>query len=350
MTPFPASSIFADRDLPAVAASARRLPLLSDLGARTLEPMPVKGIAHDHIRLRGKCIVLRIPRLSQFGMAPHENLTYQAACFARAEPSGATPRLYGVLEPDHALPFGALAVEEIRGRPPRLPADLPGLAVSLARVHRLPVPAANGRPPLQNHHNPVGAMVALIERQSVYLEQAEIAPASLGQIEEEIDWARRFAERHRGEPQPVTLVVTDTQPGNFLIEAEGRAVAVDLEKMVYGSPAVDLAHATLYTSTRWDPEVCCELEPADVRRFEGQWLEAAGSELAAGVERWLAPMRRLTWLRSTTFFMKWLVESAGTGNWSSERLGPELASHVRRHVLDCLEPGTIERIRATFAD
>ena len=40
-----------------------------------------------------------------------------------------------------------------------------------------------------------------------------------------------------------------------MIEAAGRAVFVDLEKALYGSPAVDLAHASIYTSTMWDPEI-----------------------------------------------------------------------------------------------
>lgn len=348
MTSSPNPSTAADRDLAALVRSARRLPPLSDLAVSALEPMPIKGIAHDHVRLRGHGMLLRIPRLSQFGMAPRENLTYQAACFARAEPSGSTPRLYGILEPDKALPFGALAVEEIPGRPPRLPADLPGLARALARVHRLPVPDPTERPPLQNHADPVTAIVGLIERQSAYMEASDVSPEARRQIAEEIAWARDFAAAHAGRPQAATLVVTDTQPGNFLVDDDGRAVTVDLEKMVYGSPAVDLAHATLYTSTRWDPEVFCELDSAAVEGFQDQWLEAAGTALASSVEPWLAPMRRLTWLRSTTFFMKWLVESSGSGDWSAERLGPELAAHFRRHVLDCLTAGTIGRIRETF--
>ena len=49
-----------------------------------LEEMPEKGIAHRHYRISGSGRVLRVPRLSQWGMAPQENLAYQEACFRRA--------------------------------------------------------------------------------------------------------------------------------------------------------------------------------------------------------------------------------------------------------------------------
>ena len=48
-------------------------------------------------------------------------------------------------------------------------------------------------------------------------------------------------------------MLTDTHPGNFLIDetrdGEAKAVIVDLEKALYGSPGIDLAYATVYSST-----------------------------------------------------------------------------------------------------
>ena len=53
--------------------------------------------------------------------------------------------------------------------------------------------------------------------------------------------ARAEARRGAGD-QAITLVLTDTHPGNFLIRPDGQAVIVDLEKALYGSPGIDLAH------------------------------------------------------------------------------------------------------------
>jgi hypothetical protein len=51
-----------------------------------------------------------------------------------------------VIAPTPEIPMGALIVERIHGRPPRLPHDLPAFAEAMARVHALPVPPADARP------------------------------------------------------------------------------------------------------------------------------------------------------------------------------------------------------------
>ena len=93
-------------------AALRRLPGFDDVAAGDLEPMPVKGLVHAHIRIKGRGLVLRVPRLSHFGHDPVRSLAYQAACFERAWPSGATPELYGVIPVQPRIPNGALVVEE----------------------------------------------------------------------------------------------------------------------------------------------------------------------------------------------------------------------------------------------
>ncbi|XKH37638.1 hypothetical protein ACIU1J_20015 [Azospirillum doebereinerae] len=122
-------------------AALTRLPGLAALSADALEPMPLKGVAHDHVRLRGHGLVARVPRWSQMGLDPLAALDHQATAFRRAEPSGHTPRLVALLPPGEGLPMGALLVTEILGRTPRLPADMPAIARALAALHRLPVPA-----------------------------------------------------------------------------------------------------------------------------------------------------------------------------------------------------------------
>ncbi|HVG81567.1 MAG TPA: phosphotransferase, partial [Methylomirabilota bacterium] len=207
--------------------------------APELEPLRVKGIAHDHLRLRGTRLLVRVPRQSQFALPPEDNLRYQAACFERAHPSGHTPRLDAVIEPRPGLPMGALVVEEIAGRPMRLPGDLTRSAQALAAIHRLPVPPVAERPPLADHSDAIAGTLGFIERQWAFREALPLPPGTRRQLEEEIAWARAFAAAPKL-PQPVTLVATDSDPGNFLVDGGGRAVFVDLEKMLYGSPAIDL--------------------------------------------------------------------------------------------------------------
>ncbi|HEY0835872.1 MAG TPA: phosphotransferase, partial [Azospirillum sp.] len=189
--------------------------------------------------------------------------------------------------------------------------------------------------------DPVAATLALVERQATHFDAAGLAPAARARIAEELDAARR--DRH-DLSMPVTLVGTDVHPGNFLIDAAGKAWFTDLEKAQYGHPGIDLAHASLYTSTMWDPEVAAALEPADVAAFHDAWAAAVPADLAAAVRPWLQPLRRLTWLRTLSWMARWKVEG--------ERLSPgmpaDLCTHLRGRLDDVFHPDTIDRVRCDW--
>lgn len=321
----------------AFASALNALPAFADLPAGALEPMPRKGVAHDHIRIRGRGLVLRVPRWSQLGLDPAANLDQQATAFRRAAASGHTPELVAVLPPGEPLPMGALVVAEIAGRPPRLPQDMPAIARALASLHALPLPAPGDRPPLPAPPDPVAATLALIERQAAWFDRAGLVPAARERIRAELDAARSF---RLDAPVPVTLVGTDVHPGNFLIDAAGKAWFTDLEKAQYGHPAIDLAHASLYSSTRWDRDVDAVLTPAEVAAFHAAWEEAVPAPLAEAVRPWRKPMRRLTWLRTLSWMARWAVE----GKTLSPDMPESLAAHMDRHVADLLHPDSIERI------
>ena len=72
----------------------------------------------------------------------------------------------------------------------------------------------------------------------------------------------------------------DGHPGNFVVRADGGAVLVDLEKCRYSYPGLDLAHATLYTSTTWDVATHAVLTHDQVAEAYRQWADAVGPELA----------------------------------------------------------------------
>ena len=320
----------------ALRRALARLPGFEHSGRLRLQPLALTGLQHSHVRIRGARpgggpALLRIPRASHWGLAPAENLAYQAAVFRRAAPSGHTPALLGTIPPEPAIPFGALVVEEIAGRPPRLPAELPALAEALAAIHALPLPRARDRAPLIDQADPVAATLAIIVEQARYLESADIAPAARREIEDELAWARDFAATAARRRQPRRLVLTDTQPGNFIIERTGRAVAVDLEKAVYGAPAIDLAHLTLAPSTGWHPAAGARLTPAHVAGFYRHYLAVAEPAFAAALRPWLAPARRLTWLRTVTIFAK-MTAQARAGTWTGADLDPAFRAHVVGHI------------------
>ena len=313
-----------------------------------LAPMRAKGLIHAHVRIRATGAVLRVPRLSSFGLNPPDNLAYQAACFSRAAASGHVPKLIGVIPPQNSIPWGALIISEIVGGTPPAPEALPAIARALAAIHALPVPEAPGRAPVPSHDDPVAATLEVIEAQAQYLGAAGLAPAALAQIEEEVACARVFAADMAGAEMPVTLVGTDTHPGNFMTRTDGTAIFVDLEKMLYGAPAIDLAHATVYTSTMWDEDVATALSGEQVAGFYSAYFDAMPPELANRIWPWCGPLRRFTWLRTTTWCAKWRVESRDGAAWSAAQHDPTYIKSVRTRVADYFDPSTIEAIRAGF--
>lgn len=335
-------------DLSALQRALKAIDGFSAIGAGDLEPMRAKGLIHAHVRIRGTGAVLRIPRLSSFGLEPAGNLAYQADCFRRAAASGHVPELVGTLSPQPGVPWGALIISEIIGGAPPVPEALPAIAQALAAIHALPLPPDAARTPIPSHTDPVTATLEVIEAQAQFLDEAGLDPAAVQQIRDELARARRFAADAAGADIPVTLVGTDTHPGNFMTRADGTAVFVDLEKMLYGAPAIDLAHATVYTSTMWDEDVATALSFEDVAAFYAAYFAAMPPELAARIRPWCGPLRRFTWLRTTTWCAKWRVQSRDGAAWSAAQHDPSYIRSVRARVADYFDPATIEAIRAGF--
>jgi thiamine kinase-like enzyme len=324
------------------------------LAAAALEPLRDKGLAHHHVRLAGTGLVARLPKQSQLGLAAQANLDYQAACFARAAASGRTPRLHGVLPPSLHLPRGGLLVEEIVGRSARLPEDLAAIAETLARIHALALPEAAARPPLLDAPDALAALAAEIRTQAQYLDAARIASTSRRVIDAAlIDLEQLCA---RPERPPRRLISFDAHPGNFIVRADGSAVLVDLEKARYSHPPLDLAHATLVTSTTWDVDTCAELAPEQVAAFYRQWAaridHTEGAGAAACWQPWQMPLRAAMWLWAVTWCAKWRVLSgrsasaSGDGeDWSGEHSEVALVRHVRGRVDDYLSGPRVDQVR-----
>ncbi|MGX0902211.1 thiamine kinase-like enzyme [Roseovarius sp. MBR-79] len=313
------------------------------------ELMPDTGLAHDHIRLGGTGRIARLPKQSQMQLGAAENLDYQAACFTRASASAHAPHLYAVLPPSQTLPRGGLIVEEIEGRAARLPEDLPAIMAALAAIHGLPVP--EGRAPLLDPADPLADLLAEIEAQAAYLHAAH--PDTRAIIEAHIAALRDLAARAARPPK--RLISFDAHPGNFLILADGRAVLVDLEKARYSAPPLDLAHATLYTSTTWDVASHAVLDLQQVARACHHWLDHLPETDRAALRPWILPLRRAMWLWSMTWCAKWWVLS-GAGakadsdgeDWAADNSEAALIAHVRGRVDHYLAPDTATRLDSEF--
>ncbi|HUC63114.1 MAG TPA: aminoglycoside phosphotransferase family protein, partial [Alphaproteobacteria bacterium] len=327
----------------ALYAALKSMPGFERLERKDLEPAGYGGTTHDHVRIRGTGFVLRLPRTSQWDLAAEINLAYQATGFRRAAQSGHTPRLVALLPPDAELPMGGLIVEEIAGRKPRLPDDLGAIAECLRAVHGLQMPPPGRRPPLLAPSHPLDHLISTVNAQAPFLERAGLSDATLRPIRAELDWARDYAGAHRTDASPQSLILTDTHPGNFVVDGAGKAWFVDLEKTMYSLPAIDLAHATLYTSTRFDPEADKALDADDTAGFYRAYLSKLERRAAFALMPWLAPVRRFVYLRTLTWCAKWQVESQSGNGRSRDHLDAATRAHMDAILKDFFEPATIER-------
>ena len=317
-----------------------------------LEPLPDKGLAHHHVRLVGTGALARIPKQSQLGLDAAANLAYQRACFERACVSGFTPRLEGVLQPSSDLPRGALLVQEIVGRSVLLPADLQSMARTLASLHALALPPASSREPLLNADDPLTALANEITEQAAYVSAVSLDKEVALTLNRELAQLRRLCSAS-ARPER-RLIAFDAHPGNFMVDGQGQAMLVDLEKCRYSYPGLDLAHATLYTSTTWDVDTRASLRVRELLEFYAAWSAAAGP-LSVGAQAWHLPLRRAMWLWSISWCVKWRAlaglpakVTADGEDWAAERSDAALVTHVRERVDHYLSPGVVGQVLEEF--
>jgi hypothetical protein len=318
-----------------------------------LERLKDKGLAHDHVRLAGTGILARIPKQSQMQLSALDNLAYQSACFTRASATGYAPKLMGQLMPCDDLPRGALLVEEIVGRNAALPNDLTAIVQSLAAMHALALPPVKERAPLLSAPDPLRDLLGEVQTQAAYFSASDAAPASVAMVIAEL---KRFKLLCDNSLRPAQcLIAFDGHPGNFVLRADGRAILVDLEKCRYSYAPLDLAHATLYTSTTWDVDTHTVLSAQEVAQAYADWSQAVGSRLAQAAQPWHVPLRRAMWLWSVTWCAKWRASSGAAlradsegEDWSAQRSSDALVAHVRKRTAHYLAPATVQTVLEGF--
>lgn len=336
----------------ALLAALKERPRFAGLTSEDLEPLPATGTAHGHVRLPDG-LIARVAYAYEGDTGAAARLDTQAAAFRLLASSQCTPLLHDILPPRAGLPGGALIVDRIVGHAPVLPRDLGAMATSLAAMHALEKPA--GTSPLPRQENPFLETLEVVEQNaSRFLDRAVPDPGARAEIAEELRLMRGMAPALAERPQPLTIALADTHPGNFIVDADGTAWFVDLEKVHVGSPAIDLAHATLPTSTLWHPDVGQILSQGQVAGFHAHYLARIGERRAAELEPWLVPMRRLTWLRTTMFMARWRVQTrqprdpGDPGQWSDAGLEPAMQVHLQARIDQCFDREAIRAIRAEW--
>jgi aminoglycoside phosphotransferase (APT) family kinase protein len=314
--------------------------------------LPATGTAHGHVRLKNG-LLARVAYAHEGDASAAGRLQAQAAAFRHLSPAGRTPRLHDVIEPRAGLPGGALVVDFIEGRAPRLPGELELMADTLARIHALPLPPAGS--PIPRQSNPFRETLEGIELNALrFLDKAVPDQGARAEIAEELRAMRAMSLALARQSQPLTVALADTHPGNFIVDAAGIAWFVDLEKVHVGSPAIDLAHATLPTSTLWHPDVGALLSRDDVQAFQENYLARFTRKQAEALRPWIVPMRRLTWLRTTLFMARWRMETrsprdpANTTQWSDAGLDPKMKRHIDARIDQCFQLETVRNIRAEW--
>jgi aminoglycoside phosphotransferase (APT) family kinase protein len=312
--------------------------------------LPATGTAHGHVRLKDGRLA-RVAYAHEGDASAAGRLKAQAAAFRYLAPAGRTPKLHEVIEPRVGLPGGALVIDFIDGRAPRLLGELDLMADTLARIHSLPLPPAGSLLPRQR--NPFLETLEGVELNAArFLDKAVPDAAARAEIVEELHAVRGLSLPRA--QQPLTVALADTHPGNFIVDAAGIAWFVDLEKVHVGSPAIDLAHATLPTSTLWHPDVGVLLSRHDVQAFQESYLARLPKQRAQALRPWIVPMRRLTWLRTTLFMARWRVETrtprdpANTTQWSDAGLDPKMKRHIDARIDQCFEREMIKSIRSEW--
>lgn len=313
------------------------------------EKLPATGTAHGHVRLKDGRLA-RIAYAHDGDPTAAARLHMQAEAFRYLQPAGRTPKLHEVVEPRDGLPGGALIVDFIEGRAPHLPDELDAMADTLARLHTLPLPPAGA--PFPRQANPFLETLDAVELAAArFLDRAVPDSGARAEIVDELRLMRGMASAFADRAQPLSVALADTHPGNFIVDRSGIAWFVDLEKVHVGSPAIDLAHATLPTSTLWHPDVGTELSSAEVKTFYDTYLAQVGEKRAAELQPGLQPMRRLTWLRTTLFMARWRVQTEAPrdpddpSQWSDAGLSAEMKTHLRSRIAMSFKREVIRGIR-----
>ena len=218
----------------------------------------------------GRQYVYRINHDSQLGLGGRQ-IAYEYAVLRALQGSGVTPRPLALDADAPGLGRGVLLMEFLPGGPLDYRRDAFCAADVFARVHACPVPDE-----LVVQADPVRDIAAeslgLLGRFPDH-PLPEVG-ARLLRYHDEI---LMLAERERGlfDDEPLVVVNTEVNSGNFLVEEGGEACRlVDWEKAVVSCRYQDLGHFLVPTTTLWKTDYRFDAAAREV--FLRRYRESAG--------------------------------------------------------------------------
>lgn len=279
----------------------------------------------------GAPLVLRINTGSQMHL--DDQIAYEYAALCDLAPSGRTPRPLFCDDTRSALPYGALVMEWLPGRPLRYETDLPQAAAILADIHALPVPQGSR---LLRPDDPVGSIYEeCLSMSAHYFSWDKADPAVCRLLDAMIAEIGRLV-RESGAPGLRCMVNTELNSGNFLIQAGGHSHLVDWEKPLISEPCQDLGHFLAPTTTLWKTDTV--LGPAEIGAFVRQYEAALRGRLDAAMLRARLPVYfTVTCLRGITWCAMALREydrpdrpltNADTRRKLHQYVSPEFLEHI----------------------
>lgn len=298
-----------------IAAYVRSAPFLARLGLPegTALPLFPLGQGEYNINFRfthprtGEALVLRVNTGSQMHL--EHQIAYEFSALRDLLPSGRTPRPLFYDESRAQLPYAALVMTFLPGRPLRYETDIAEAAAILADIHALPVPKDTRllRPerPAESIYRECREMLAH------YLAWPEADRAVCRLLETLAEEVGRLPLAEES-GVPACMVNTELNANNFLINPGGRSYLVDWEKPLVSEPAQDLGHFLAPTTTFWKTDVI--LTPEEIRDFTARYVRAAAGRFPAEAALERLPLYlTVTCLRGVTWCAMAMVEYARPG-------------------------------------
>jgi hypothetical protein len=257
------------------------------------------------------CYVCRLVTASQMDMALGEQTAYEHTALGLLRESGVTPRPH-FCDPTLAeLPYGLIVEDYLRGRPLDYTLDLVGAAEAVAAYHNLPVPA--GAPLFR----PRDLLRAIYDESLGFIALFRAAPGRLTALVPLFDQAFERAlaaledERIFQQGNRAVFVNYDLNPYNFIVDAPegqpGRVWVIDWEKARISTPAQDLAHFLVITTTLWKQSRARELSASDEELFLATYCRARDTLDEELLQRQVALMKYFIYLRALAWCaMAWV--------------------------------------------
>lgn len=189
-------------------------------------------------------LILRIAVESQ--MKLKNQISYEYKALKILEETGRTPKALYMNDSKELIPFGYLVMEYLPGEHLDYSKDLEIAAKALADIHNLNLSEDNH---LIKPSNPIEAIYEeCLTMFSKYQNWEKANPKTRKKIENLLEKGKNIKTEDIGYR---TLINTELNSGNFLINRNSKSYIVDWEKPLYGYPAQDLGHFLTPTTTFW---------------------------------------------------------------------------------------------------